>query len=259
MVCLLFQDFDGAAAPRREEFDACIAANLAHPVVAHAIDLAERGFQNPRFAAHPKLLRHALDHRLTFADAVRCANALLPLDTLVVLVNLDVQLGTGWHDAALLVPPGSRVALCLGRHEFTDGGRSEPDPALAEFAHAHAHDAWVWRTPLEVQDADFPLGTAGCDNAFAHRLAQAGRLCRNPMFQLEILHRDGAGRPGTYSRRDGRSAADRPEARGALLVPAAARDGSCVEAIDKLLRRMDPATQERVAMELYNRFVKIRN
>jgi len=259
MLVVLLQDYDEKSPERRAEYDACIRANLEHPAVSAVLNVSEGSYRNPAFVTHPKMRFEPQEARLTFGEATRLATALLEPGTVVVLVNLDVHVfGDGWHGAEAEVT--ERIALCLGRHETLHTGERVPNAQLAALAHANAQDAWAWRVPIVLDDAEFHLGATGCDNAVAHRFAQAGRQPRNPMFAFPVAHVDASARDQAYRRRTERNLLrEQPETRGCYLVPAMGPDGTYAEAVQALLARVDPRVQERIAHELYNRLIKIKN
>lgn len=262
-LTLIFQDYAAPSPERRAELDACLVENLSHPTVQAAIDLAENDYVNPVTYMHPKLKRRPQASRNTFADAVQAANDMLPPDSLVVLMNLDVHLAGDWSAVTSYVPPGSKAALCLARHETLEDGTLKPNAQLLGLAHANAQDAWAWRTPLHVQDADFTLGSIGCDNAFAARLARAGRTpLLNPMYALKIAHRDSSAREAPYRRRPEGFSGDKPEERGCALVPSMdppEEGGGAKRAMLALMNRMSPEMQAKITMQLYNQLIKIKN
>jgi hypothetical protein len=273
MLTLIVQDFPTPCPDRRAEFDACLRANLAHEAVTSVIDLAEGGYENPATQGHPKLHRAPQATRMTFADAVAAGNALVPADSVVVLLNLDVHLvGSGWaQHVGHFLPPRSSVALCLGRHESVDycqqsgvsGRVLLVSEQLAGLCHAHSQDAWAWRTPLHVDDAAFCLGTIGCDNAFAERLARAGRTLLNPMFDLIVAHRDASAVQNAYRRRPAQAQAEaKPEERGSMLVPALdplSEGGGAEHAIATIVKSLSPESQAQMASQLYNQLIRIKN
>jgi hypothetical protein len=260
-LTVVLQDYEVSDPERRAEYDACLKANLDHPNVTRVLNCCERGYRNPSFAEHPKMRMHPLDHRMTFADAVRVSNAHTAPDSVVVLVNLDIFLTWfGWTDRVdTVLPAQTKIALCLGRHESTVHGRLELEPRLAELVHANAQDAWAWRSPLVVENADFVLGCTGCDNAFADRLRKAGRIPRNYMFTLKVGHLDASARNEPYRRRASNAIEVRPEQQGSYLVPATDAPGGPRRVIDSLVAALEPSIQEDLAMSLYNAFVRIKN
>lgn len=259
-IVLLYQDYDCKDELRRGEYDLCIQKNLDNPFVSRAIDFAEKGFENKVSTISPKHELVTIDNRLTFAEAVRQSNKLAPPDSLIVLVNLDIFLASGWHTVASFVPSKSNEVMCLGRHEYV--AENQPfavDPALRKLAHAHSQDCWVWRSPLHIEDAEFCLGTVGCDNAIAHRMSASGRICRNPMFDLVVVHVDSSALGNPYRSKEGRSTEDKPETRGCLLVPARDKDGSYFEAIMRIVEQLGPESQSSLAVNMYNSMLKISN
>lgn len=259
-ITIVLQDYDVVDPVRRAEYDTCLRTNLEHPAVACVLNCCEHGFENPLFVSHPKIRMLPLDHRMTFADAVRVSNEHTEPDSIVVLVNLDIFLTAfGWTDLIeTVLPARTQVALCLGRHESTIAGGLALEPRLAALAHANAQDAWAWRSPLTVERGDFVLGCVGCDNAFADRLRKAGRVPRNYMFTMKIGHLDSGSSKNPYRRRP-TAMLDRPELQGSYLVPATDAPGGARGTIESLVAVLEPTIQEELAMSLYNAFIRIKN
>ena len=257
MLTVILQDYNEPSESRRAEYDACIAANLNNHAVGTVLNCCEQGYRNPKFEHHPKMKFQPLDKRMTFRDAVEVSNTTLDNDTLVVLVNLDIHLTSAWEHAKALVPPGSSIALCLGRHEVDEHGQLHANHQLAAVAHANAQDAWAWRTPLHVRDADFHIGAVGCEHAFANRLNQAGRQPVNPMYTLPVAQIDSLTRDFPYRRRNTNN--KKEYYGGSYLVPAMDADGTYKNAIIALFNRMDSRLQQSIVHELYNKLITIKN
>lgn len=246
-MIVIVQDF-ATTGDRRKEFDFCLTKTLENPGVTSVIDISESAGL-PEIAG---IQRKPLLRRATFADFIEAANK-LPSNTQVCLLNLDCYLGEGWENLNL---PESTV-FCIGRHEHAQV--PFVNKRLAELHHAHSQDAWVFRTPLKVDLAklDFPMGMPGVDNAFAHRMQQAGYAVRNPMYALKVVHVDARSSENPYAHRD--KAGPRPELEGSVLVPALGNDGSYVEAIGSLVAKLPLWLQEKLAFQLYNQYIQIKN
>lgn len=270
---VLVQDYDCGEGARRAEIDKCLLANALHPSVARVIDLCERGFANP--ATDLLVERRAVPHRASFAEFLSVANT-LPVDSLVCLLNVDCHVSGPWAAAELLVPrrraadgelspagkPPAGTALCLGRYEDAENGDCKRDgawlhPSFAALHHAHAQDAWVFRTPLHLPACDFVMGTPGADNAIAERMHRAGLVVSNPMHALRIVHVDALSARNPYAWKSDDGA--RPELRGYMFVPAEDRDGGYVGAISSLMRRQSPGVQRTIATQLYNTLMVLNN
>ena len=61
-----------------------------------------------------------------------------------------------------------------------------------------SQDAWVFRGPPPLVEANFPLGKWGCDNRFATLLIEAGWSLFNPSRSIKINHHHASPREGTW-------------------------------------------------------------
>jgi len=209
-VHLVVQYYNDRNPARAREIDACLRFNLENPHVQRVHALLEPGIVVPSdLRAHPKL--HAVQHgeRLTFKAAFAYASATLPTNTTVGLLNGDIYLDyeSPWHTFTgrleqLSAYGRGGYALALARAEADSNGRVWKTRSLQrELAYSFAQDAWFFKTPLQLEDADFPVGNCpGSDNAMAERLYRAGRIPLNFCHIWRIYHLDSArkkvSRPG---------------------------------------------------------------
>lgn len=132
-----------------------------------------------------------IEKRFTYSDFFKYASQNLP-NTKVILANTDI-----FFDDTLEVVDKfemKNVVLALTRHEYKNG-KSEL------FYVDMSQDAWVFQTPISVNDADFLLGKPGCDNRIAYLLHDSNYDVRNPSQQVKIYHmHDSAFR--TYNNND---------------------------------------------------------
>ena len=92
------------------------------------------------------------------------------------------------------------MVLCLSRYEYnnlnqlndttTTTTTTTTNPLLEQIGYANSQDAWIFKTPLVVNDIDFEIGMLGCDNAFADRLVKSGKVPVNMRDEYKIFHYD---------------------------------------------------------------------
>jgi len=226
---LIVQYYNDKNAMRASEVDACLRFNLANPHVLQVHVLKEPFTVMPReFAGHPKLKIVHRD-RMTFQMAFEYANT-LPYNSTACLSNADIYLDhqSPWHQfTGNLEDMGTlakgKYALSLSRVESNTEGHVWLTRELQrDLAYSYSQDAWVFKTPIIVQDADFTVGNCpGSDNAIADRLFEAGRRPINFPQVWRIFHLDSARKkfqdPGmVYTNKTDRS---HPERRGFRVAP----------------------------------------
>jgi hypothetical protein len=263
-IHLIIQYCNDKRPERAAEYDECLRRNLANPAIAAVHDLVEPQTSVPdEFRAHPKHKTHRHERWMTYSDAFAFANANLAGQA-ACIANLDIFLdasGSDWALAARTVAAG--YVLCLSRIEWDITGHTFHDPILSQLAFATSQDAWVFQAPFEVPNADFEIGTIGCDNAIAHRIKMAGRTPVNAGSRFRIFHYDRARGKNAANAKDvhdrERQARPRrkPEEEGQYLLPDIDRWTSA----DQMLQAIKANEIQRylVICEGLNRFLKLRN
>lgn len=262
-IQLLVQYCNTHMPDRQAEFDECLRRNLANSSILAVHNLVETTVAVPiEFTTHPKYRQQLVPRWLTYADAFEYANANLP-GQIVCLCNLDIFLDerSDWTQAAGLLARG--VVLCLSRTEYSADGDTFEDPGFAALAFANTQDAWLFQPPVRVANADFEIGTPGCDNAIAHRFKQAGYFPLNAASRFRILHYDrcrgetGTSRPLLRSSETVGYPGQYPEERGQYLLP----DFDKVRSVDQILAAcgVDDLQRYEVICDTLSRFIKTRN
>lgn len=265
-INLLIQYVNDRRPGRQAEYDECLRRNLANPYVKSVHDLQESArVQMPEeFANHPKLRRHALNHWMTYQDAFEYAKTALSGE-ICCITNLDIFLdpdGTDWTRTIEILQ--QKVVFCLSRIEFNPDGSAFHDPDLMKWAFSNSQDAWLFRSPVDIPNSDFKIGTRGCDNAIAHRIKEAGYLPVNAPQQFKIFHYDrvrGKTLDNQQQVRDTeRDQAVRnayPEREGHYLLP----DIDSLKSIDQLLEQLKVTDLQRYSAlcDVLNKFVRLYN
>ncbi len=264
-INILIQYVNDPRPERQAEYDECLRRNLNNPQVKAVHDLHESDavVVPEEFTRHPKFRSFEYGKWLTYRGAFEHANSLLP-NQIFCLLNLDIFLDprVDWSQAEPYL--NRRVVFCLSRTEFRADGTSYRDPALNAVAFANSQDAWLFQTPISVDNCDFELGTLGCDNAIAHRIKQAGYHPVNAPQRFRVFHYDQA-RGKTlgnqqrvyYGERTGRGRGSHPERQGWYLLP----DIDSITSVDQLLRTIQAGEIDRYAVicDVFQRFVQLQN
>ena len=223
MLNVIAQFYEDKDPGRALELEECLRRNLDCPWVSSVHQLVEAQTVLPEWAtSHPKLVEQRVEGRLTYAGAFAYANLHLQGKT-VCLMNADTFVDplSSWREIRDLDP---RFVLCQSRHDLqADGSLQMSKPLIKGFG-AVSQDAWIWRSPLSVPNADFELGRLGCDNAIAHRFKAAGYVLLNRGSVLKIGHidrcrgKDEIGTVAYHTTHEGKDI-QRPAAHGWALVP----------------------------------------
>jgi hypothetical protein len=265
VLSVLIQYCNDPRPDRMAEYDECVSRNLANPHVKAVHNLVEPTVKVPDvFSRHPRYVEHRVDRWLTYRTAFDYANAALP-DEIVALVNLDIFLDpdSDWPRAEAMLR-GSKTVFCQSRTEYSPDGSTYKDPAFAALAFATTQDGWIFKTPLDVPDCDFEIGTLGCDNAIADRLMRSGYVPVNAPNQFRILHydrvREKTARTMTtthIAERGAGSHTRHPERAGQYLVP----DYEAFQSVDKVLELLKVPELGRysVICDVFSKFIKIDN
>ena len=225
LVYVLCQYYNDPDPYRQREIDTCFQQNFKNDAVGRVIHFHEPQTQLPDWMSeHPKFTVVPNNGRLTYRTAVEYANAYLE-GQLVCLSNADIFLydRSPWHQLYQFLNEQPKAIAALSRHEF-DGFEITKDPVLGFIHYANAQDAWLFIPQINgVTEIDLPLGTLGCDNAFAYRLVQGGYQPYNFANEYKIIHYDRCrGKRGfnatTYHKNNNKRT-DAPEERGQYLLP----------------------------------------
>jgi len=199
---LVTQFFRPSDSGRLEELKECLRQNCACPYVDRIVLLNETDC-SAEWATMPgceKIKQVVMNKRLTYAHFLQFVNDAVPPHTFVILCNADIYMGKSMTDLWKVNMEDRLLALL--RWDM----QSDDEPILFG-PRADSQDTWILLSD-SVQNKkwpyatfDFPLGKAGCDNAFAgHMLRQRFLLCNPALtFRTYHLHLSGI---RTYSKKD---------------------------------------------------------
>ncbi len=125
-------------------------------------------------------------------------------------------------------------------------------------AFANCQDAWVWKSPLFVQECDFMIGRLGCDNAIAERIKRSGYVPVNSPNQFKIYHFDVCrGKTCENQLEMQKPNPERPEEKGYYLVP----DVDAIRSADQLMNalKLGPLHRYRVLCDIMTNHIAIDN
>ena len=189
---------------RQAELRACLATNL--PFFNRVVLLNERDFSREwrDMEGHEKIVQIVTKKRLTYAHFLQFVHDEVPSNVMVVLANADIFFDP-LHD--LLTLDLQEKALALLRWDVTGTSQEERDAAVMFGPRADSQDAWILLSDsvktksIPYARFDFPLGKAGCDNAFAAHLLRQHFSLFNPSLTVKSYHLHTSG-IRTYSKED---------------------------------------------------------
>ena len=181
---------------RRAEIDACLAKNVACPLIDKVVLLNERAM--PKDLANPKIEEHVVGKRLTYAAVIRWIYEKVPNDTMIAFANADIFLeGDSWRPlwSADLETVPKFLALLRWDVETAEGTAD----AKLFGPRADSQDTWViasnavkavnWDWPA----LEFPFGKGGCDNSITIEMFKKRFLIANPSLSLKTYHLHSSG------------------------------------------------------------------
>lgn len=258
-IHLIAQYYNDSSADRQEEIDYCFRANLENPHITKLHNLVEREVTVPEWLrTHDKYVEHRVDGWLTYKQTFEYANENCPPDSMVCLCNADIFLdhSSRWRDSKTLLDLS--IVFCLSRYEFDGVSSATRDDALMKIAYANAQDAWLFKTPMIVKDADFKMGKLGSDNAIADRIKNSGYIPINSPNQFKIYHFDVCrGKTGSNFLQVQKPNPEKPEDRGYYLLP----DIDAVRSVDHLIEALGLGSvhKYRVICDIMSKYIEIKN
>ena len=263
-VNLIIQYCNSTNPARQAEYDFCVLANLNNPHIRRIYNLVESKTQVPAvIREHSKYSEHPAEHWLTYEAAFKFANEVIGPDQFCCISNLDIFLDkdSDWTAAHGFLKQNNKTILCLSRHEFDGVNKAELDRTFSQLCFANTQDAWLFLTPIAVDNCDFELGQLGCDNAIAHRIKQSGYFPVNMPIQYKIFHYDlcrkEVGQTERYQSQATRVQNKYPEIEGQFLLPAFDLCRSVDQVLDAV--HASPLQRYQIICEVFSKFVRIKN
>lgn len=122
-----------------------------------------------------------INHRPTYNDFFQIANKYTEEGDIVIFGNTDIYPEEGAIELCKDIKPNECYALA--RWDVDANGNKT---LLDRWDTA---DIWVFKAPIKPNiQGDFYLGQAGCDNAIADRIMQAGYKVLNPSRTIKFNH-----------------------------------------------------------------------
>jgi hypothetical protein len=171
---------------RKAELMKCIGRTLSGGEVDHVCLLDESNDefeQSKTFFA--KLTSIKINRRPTYNDFFTVANRIANEGDIVIIANTDLYPEKG--NRLYLESMQQNECFALSRYDEDEDGKK------IFFNRWDSQDAWIFKAPIKPIEADFLLGTAGCDCAISQRAHKAGYRVFNPSKTIKFNHLHNSG------------------------------------------------------------------
>lgn len=175
--------FRSRDAERQAEFDECLAANIANPLIDGITLFVDDG--HAPLATHEKVRIVDIEGRLTYRDWLEFAQS-FPDRHISVLANTDILFDETVSRLSSVFAQSDRF-VTLSRHERL-GDRLEPHPNPKWSQDVWAIDTGSEITPEFLKAVDFQLGVPRCDNKIVYEAAIHGWTVINPFPTIQAVH-----------------------------------------------------------------------
>jgi hypothetical protein len=190
-INIIIQTYNEKNIDRRKELEYCILQNLNNKYVNIIFDLGDDICLDTNIIQHSKFKRVSQKEWLTYKQAFNFANENSINGNYWCLLNLDIFLDYNSLWSLVKSYLNNNYSIALSRHEYNgDINKSIMDNNFSKLYHAHTQDAWLFKTPIKVENANFEFGLLGCDNAIADRLLNSGLQVINLPTTFKIYHND---------------------------------------------------------------------
>lgn len=152
---------------RQDELDECLFQNIENPLIDQIFLIFDRfiHFDSPKV----KVLQWSF--RPTFQDMY---DLTLHSTGINIIANADI-----YFDETLELAKGIKENEVYALTRWDNG---------KQIMGWDSQDAWLINGKLKVSGCNFPQAVAGCDNAFAARLQDAGYKVLNPSKDIKAIH-----------------------------------------------------------------------
>jgi len=162
---------------RNKEIDFCLTALISNNSIDNIYVVGEHTIVNKKckniyFEGQPTYnYFFALINKHTYSDDIN------------ILLNSDCFLD---EDAIGLIKKNIKKnqCYCLTRWDIID----ESMENIMFYNRMDSQDAWVFKGKLVAMNADFKMGTDGCDNALCYELYKRGYKILNPSLDIVVAH-----------------------------------------------------------------------
>ena len=168
---------------RQQELLHCLNKHTENKLIDNVILLVETQYQAlPDMSPHTSYL-HRMSKRPTFTDYFLAINYYsCDQGDINIIANSDIYFS---EESIQLIKDNLKEneCYCLSRWDLQYGGDA------IHFNRWDSFDTWVFKGKIKpIEDCDFGLGVAGCDDSIAERIQRAGYIVRNPSVDIKTYH-----------------------------------------------------------------------
>lgn len=172
---------------RQLEFNFCLTENLKNKYIDQIHIFCNKDDLPDEFKSHDKITIIESEW-LTYSKCFKYCNENLE-DKICILLNLDIVITENNLDK-LRYEFETKKVLCLSRIEINKNKQFYKDKHLEYLVYSKCQDAWIFKSPIFINDCDIKLGTLYCDNYIADRIYKSGYIPINDTTNYKIIHVD---------------------------------------------------------------------
>ncbi len=139
--------------------------------------------------SHTKLIKIPTTFWPTYQSLISYANHNLH-NKIICILNSQIYLDDekeNYEDLVYLLNEGKKV-FCLSRIEINKEGKKWKEKSYQDLLYANQQDAWIFKTPLQIENLNFEFGKSNSIIAFSHRLRNHGFQLLNQGMTFRIYH-----------------------------------------------------------------------
>lgn len=168
---------------RQQELISCLSHNAANMQIDTFYIIVENNSIPIPKLDNEKIIKFVLSNRPSFSDYFKIANEISKDEADInIIANSDIH----FDEAGIQLMKDnlkSNECYCLSRWDLQYGGDA------IHFNRWDSFDTWVFKGKVKpIEDCNFGLGVAGCDDSIAERIQRAGYYVKNPSVDIKTYH-----------------------------------------------------------------------
>jgi hypothetical protein len=261
-ITLIIQGYNESNQERKTEIEQAITMNLQNSFIKSIVCFMESddvSFSH-EIMNHPKIKIVLLGKWITFADIFSYVN-IHYTNEYIGIINIDIALDSQSNWKEMISYVDNKKVLALSRYEYKENKIIELDESFGNIFHCHTQDGWFFKSPINVQNCNFELGTLGCDNALADRFFKSGFPVLNMMETFKLLHIDNVRgkNSSNFLEHHKEKQNQHPEKSGYRLLPNFEKVKST--SLDSIFKQLNVSDIDRynIVCDIFSQLIKINN
>jgi len=176
---LLIEYFTPESTERYNEYLTCLRHNLGNKFISKIHIFIDDNSKLPDNLNSDKIIINNIERRNTYTDFFNYVNTNLTGE-ICILSNGDIM-----FDDTLSYINDENVSgkfISLSRWDIL------PDGNVRHYDIPYSQDAWIFKSPININKADFTLGKLGCDNRITYLAMKSGLIVTNPSKKIITKH-----------------------------------------------------------------------